>query len=196
MHLLQGCRLLWPRQNPRRQPEETQSAWKSFGSTTETSASATRWWSEILSHFIVRWNPLSHAFTSSYCSVFLLWWWRWWLSLSQQQNQPQECLGISQVIAIMSFEPFEVISCVTSWYYKPFPEQISSSIIERQGDFISKYCCNTLGKRLRASTVCRYHTNRRCPFGSMVPRGLQVKSYNSTFFLNREGTIDMAAWRN
>ena len=34
-----------------------------------------------------------------------------------------------QVIAIMSSEPLEVTSCLTSWYYDPFAEQISSSII-------------------------------------------------------------------
>lgn len=33
---------------------------------------------------------------------------------SLNSDQPQECLGIMQVIAIMSSEPFEVISCVTS----------------------------------------------------------------------------------
>lgn len=48
---------------------------------------------------------------------------------SLKSDQPQECLGIVQVITIMSSKPFEVISCVTSWYHDPFTEQISSSII-------------------------------------------------------------------
>lgn len=151
--LLLVLRSLWPRRNPQRQPKKTQAAWKSFGSSVETSTlvvgNSVTFHSKMQSTLMCLQKLLSvpcfcyHDGKDDYCCL--------------NANQTQECLGIVQVIAIMSSELFEVISCVTSWYHDPFAVQISSSIIGGKDDFIFKYCCNTLCKRMRASMACEYH---------------------------------------
>lgn len=90
-------------------------------------------------------------------------------------NQPQERLGTVQVIAIMSSELFEVTSCMTSWYHDLFTKQIPSCM-EGKDDFIFKYCCNTPGKRRRASMACEYHKTTADPlapaFRSLLSTGI------------------------
>lgn len=158
-------RSLWPRQIPQRQPKKTQSSWKSFGSGFNTSA--------LLvddSHFstLACWRKPLRAACFCYddakddCCSF-------------NANPPQEWLGTVQVIAIMSSELFEVISCMTSWYHDLFTEQIFSCIAGGKDDFIFKYCCNTLCKRMRASMACEYHKTTVDPLAfslSLIPTGI------------------------
>lgn len=131
VQLPQDSRSLWPRRNPQRSSQRRLSLlWKPFGSGVETSAlvvgNSVTFHSKMKSSLTCLQKPLSAA--------------RFCYDDDSDDNyrclhssQPKECLGIMQVIAIMSSELFEVISCVTSWYHDPFTEQISSSIIEGKG---------------------------------------------------------------
>lgn len=153
MQLPQDFRSLWPRQNPQRQPKKTQATWKSFGSSVETSAmvvgNCVTFHSKMKSTLTCLPKPLSAAYFC-YCDG----------------KDDYNCLNANPASGMSGHRAGDSNYVIWAVWGHILPNIMISwsfhwtNILKYywgKDDFIFKYCCNTLRKRMRALMVCEYH---------------------------------------